>query len=138
VDDNRIYLRVIDTFGNLVLIQEKDAFLCDAIYFQSELSSRELLATQEQHVNMEMSGTLQLKKGLDERDFMTVQVKANGIPQYAVINDFNTITVMNNSTDYQLNDILKNALSTKALLYGRMTMLDGKQQYIADIISYDE
>jgi hypothetical protein len=138
VDDNRIYLRVIDTFGNLVLIQEKVAFLCDAIYFQSELSSRELLATQEQHVNMEMSGTLQLKKGLDERDFMTVQVKANGIPQYAVINDFNTITVMNNSTDYQLNDILKNALSTKALLYGRMTMLDGKQQYIADIISYDE
>jgi hypothetical protein len=138
VDDNRIYLRVIDTFGNLVLIQEKDAFLCDAIYFQSELSSRELLAIQEQHVNMEMSGTLQLKKGLDERDFMTVQVKANGIPQYAVINDFNTIKVMNNSTDYQLNDILKNALSTKALLYGRMTMLDGKQQYIADIISYDE
>jgi hypothetical protein len=138
VDDNRIYLRVIDTFGNLVLIQEKEAFLCDAIYFQSELSSRELLAIQEQHVNMEMSGTLQLKKGLDERDFMTVQVKANGIPQYAVINDFNTIKVMNNSTDYQLNDILKNALSTKALLYGRMTMLDGKQQYIADIISYDE
>jgi hypothetical protein len=45
---------------------------------------------------------------------------------------------MNNSTDYQLNDILKNALSSKALLYGRMTMLDGKQQYIADIISYDE
>jgi hypothetical protein len=121
-----------------VLIQEKEAFLCDAIYFQSELSSRELLAIQEQHVNMEMSGTLQLKKGLDERDFMTVQVKANGIPQYAVINDFNTIKVMNNSTDYQLNDILKNALSTKALLYGRMTMLDGKQQYIADIISYDE
>jgi hypothetical protein len=138
VDDNRIYLRVIDTFGNLVLIQEKEAFLCDAIYFQSELSSRELLAIQEQHVNMEMSGTLQLKKGLDERDFMTVQVKGNGIPQYAVINDFNTIKVMNNSTDYQLNDILKNALSTKALLYGRMTMLDGKQQYIADIISYDE
>lgn len=138
MDDNRIYLRVIDTFGNLVLIQEKEAFLCDAIYFQSELSSRELLAIQEQHVNMEMSGTLQLKKGLDERDFMTVQVKANGIPQYAVINDFNTIKVMNNSTDYQLNDILKNALSTKALLYGRMTMLDGKQQYIADIISYDE
>jgi len=138
VDDNRIYLRVIDTFGNLVLIQEKEAFLCDTIYFQSELSSRELIATEEQHFNMEMSGTLQLKKGLDERDFMTVQVKANDIPQYALINDCNTITVVNNSTDYQLNDILKNTLSSKALLYGRMTMLDGKQQYIADILLYDE
>jgi hypothetical protein len=138
VDDNHIYLRVIDTCGNLVLIQEKDAIHCDAIYFQSELSSRELLSIQEQHINKEMSGTLQLKKGLEEHDFMTVQVKPNGISQYALINDFNTITLVNNTTEYQLNDIIKNQLSSRAILYGRMTMVDGKQQYTVDIISYDE
>jgi len=138
VDDNCIYLRVIDTYGNLVLIQGKEELICDTIYFQSELSSRALLAEQAQSINMEKPGTLQLKKELEELDFMTVQVKANVIPQYAVINDCSTIKVTNNDTEQQLNGILTSPLSTKALLYGRMTMLNDNQHYVVDIISFEE
>lgn len=112
-------------------------FICDTIYFQSDLSSKALLAEQEKHINMEMSGTLQLKKGLDDLDFMTVQVKANAIPQYAVINDINTIKVTNDMTEQLLNTLLKTPLSSKALLYGRMTMLEGNQHYVVDIISFE-
>jgi hypothetical protein len=87
---------------------------------------------------MEMPGTLQLKKELEELDFMTVQVKTNVIPQYAVINDCSTIKVTNNDAEQQLNGILTSPLSNKALLYGRMTMLNDNQHYVVDIISFEE
>jgi hypothetical protein len=138
VDENLIYLRVIDQNGALVLIKDKDVFICDTIYFQSELSSFELLANQDYNVTNEMIGALQFKNELTETDFTTVQVKANTISQCALINDFNTIKVETDHGDFQLNEILKTRISSKALLFGRMTILKGVQKYVADIISYDE
>ena len=128
----------MDHTGSLVPIEGKVETICDTIYFESELSSIELLANQEQHTNVEMPGALQLKKGLDEKDFMTVQIRASIIPQCALVNDINSIKIVNNLGEFHLNTLIKSNLSSKALLFARMANIDGEQKYVADIISYDE
>lgn len=121
-------------------MQESEYLECSSMLYESQLSSYDLLMNADSKKLEEQIGALQLKKGLDQKEFSIAELKPNVFPQCAVIQSVESIKITTNQGPKSLLDILgKNIPSEdKAFLFARAMQVNGSDGYVADIIIFND
>lgn len=135
-----LHIRVINKDGSLIKVQESEYLECSSLLYESQLSSYELLMNADSKNMKEQVGSLQLKKGLDEKDFTIAELKPNVFPQCAIIQSVQSIKLATEQGARSLLDVLgKNIPSEdKAFLFARTMQVGGSDGYVADIIIFND
>lgn len=135
-----LHIRVINKDGSLIKVQESEYLECSSLQYESQLSSYDLLTNTDSKKLEEQIGALQLKKGLEEKDFSIAELKPNVFPQCAIIQSVHSIKITTEQGTKSLLDVLgKNIPSEdKALLFARTMQVGGSDGYVADIIIFND